>query len=1035
MKALLPRARKRPQNRQIDRGVKPRRVTAVLSALALITGGLFAAVPAQAAPGDAFPAGDPLVFVGQGNPTGLFQATTDNSGTVSFSPEGPASDLVYNGLAYNTADNYLYAFVNTGNATFPTNSLIRIGQEGVITRVGTATYPATIAAAFGPNGNYYMTSGANLIAINVNTGATVATIPVSGAPTSGNDFAYRNNFFWSAGNGFISRMNPVSGVTVQFPVPFVPATDQAGAAWTFGNTNLGFSYNTSGTVQQVAIANPASASPTFTLVATSDGPASANNDGAASPGQPTDLAIVKTGPSALVPGTTATYTLTVTNNGPGNSSGFVVNDVVPAALTNVASNDEACTVTGNAVQCIGGRLEAGSSVSYTITAAVPAGVTAVVANTATVTSNETDPTPGNNTSTTTAGPAAISSLKNAGTPVDVNENGIVDEGDTIQYTFDVTNTGLVPLSDISVADPKVGAVVCPEPTLAPGAEQTCAAEAPYAITAADVELGSVNNSATATGTTADGDPVTSTPSTTSTPTTAAAPAITVVKSADPSEAATYEAGQVVTYSFVVTNTGNVPLNDVTVVEGEFTGTGDLSDVACPADTLAVDAQFVCTATYTLTQADVDAEELTNTATAEGTPPGATTPTPSTPSTVTIPNVADPSLTVVKSASEETITAAGEEITYSFVVTNTGNVTLDGIAVDETEFSGTGDLSAVVCPTDTLVPGQYTTCTATYTVTQADVDAGELTNAAVAEGTTPGGDPVPSDPSTVTVPVDQTPALTVVKSSNVVAAAVGQEITYSFLVTNTGNVTITDPTVNEGEFSGTGELSEIACPADDTLAPGDDITCTATYVVTQADVNAGTITNTATVTGTTPGGEPTEPSDPSENVVTTDPLPAIAVVKTADVEQVTAVGQIVTYSFVVTNTGNVTLTDPTVNEGAFSGNGELSDVVCPDGALEPGEDITCTATYRVVAADLADGGELTNTATASATTPGGDPITSTPSTATVDEVPPAPAPAAGGGLAVTGGTVAWTAAGIALMLIVAGGIIIIARRRAEEHSEI
>jgi hypothetical protein len=157
--------------------------TGALVASGMIAAGLGAA-PAQAAPGDPYPAGDPLVFVGQGNPTALFTATTDASGSVSFAPEGPASGLVYNGLAYNTADNYLYAYVNTGNATIPSGSLIRIGQEGVITRVGTSTYPATIAASFGPNGNYYMTAGANLIAINVTTGATAATIPVSGDPVS-----------------------------------------------------------------------------------------------------------------------------------------------------------------------------------------------------------------------------------------------------------------------------------------------------------------------------------------------------------------------------------------------------------------------------------------------------------------------------------------------------------------------------------------------------------------------------------------------------------------------------------------------------------------------------------------------------------------------------------------------------------------------------------------------------------------------------------------------------------------------------------
>ena len=58
-----------------------------------------------------------------------------------------------------------------------------------------------------------------------------------------------------------------------------------------------------------------------------------------------------------------------------------------------------------------------------------------------------------------------------------------------------------------------------------------------------------------------------------------------------------------------------------------------------------------------------------------------------------------------------------------MVTNTGNVTVHDIAIGEIAFSGTGDPVAGHLPATTLAPGEPTTCTATYTVTQADVDAG------------------------------------------------------------------------------------------------------------------------------------------------------------------------------------------------------------------------------------------------------------------------------------------------------------------------
>ncbi|WP_420367201.1 DUF7507 domain-containing protein [Curtobacterium sp. L1-20] len=658
-------------------------------------------------------------------------------------------------------------------------------------------------------------------------------------------------------------------------------------------------------------------------------------------------------------------------------------------------------------------------------------------------SKQLSPEPGDDitcTITNTAKAATLGIVKHAGTPVDVNKDGLTDVGDTIQYTFTVTNTGDLTMSNVGVTDAKVGAVTCPEPTLAPGASQECTADEPYTVTAADLTNGSVDNSATAHGTPPGSTtPKTTTPSTTSTTTTTPAPALTMVKSASPNSESDFVVGQEITYSFLVTNTGNVPLSDITINEGEFTGTGTMSDPTCPEPTLAAGAKVTCTATYTLTQADVDSGSVTNSATAGGTPPenGGTPPT-SPPSDVTIPIPDNPAITVAKTASASKATEAGQKITYSFKVTNTGNVTLRNVTVDEGDFSGTGQLSDVVCPEPTLASGVAETCTATYTVTQADIDnGGSITNTATATGTPPGDDTPPvSPPSTSTVPVDQSPSMTVVKSASPTDRAsykVGEVVTYSFVVTNTGNVTITDPTIDDSKFSGTGELSPITCPANSaTMAPAAQITCTATYTVTQADVDAGKITNTATVGGTTPDGGNTPPSDPSTVTVPNTAHPSLALVKTSDVAKITTVGQTVTYSFKITNTGDVTQKNVTAKEGKFTGSGKLSEPTCPAAAasLAPGASVTCTATYHVTAADLSSG-TLSNTATAAGTDPSGDPTGSVPSTANVKAIAP-PAPA---GLAFTGTELVGPGIGLALMLLALGGALLVVRRRRSNGDEI
>ncbi len=181
----------------------------------------------------------------------------------------------------------------------------------------------------------------------------------------------------------------------------------------------------------------------------------------------------------------------------------------------------------------------------------------------------------------------------------------------------------------------------------------------------------------------------------------------------------------------------------------------------------------CTATYTVTQADIDAGSITNTATGAARLP-ADEAVDSPPSSITVPATQTPALTVVKSASPTTVAAVGDAVTYTFHVTNTGNVTVSAIAIDETAFSGSGTAPVVTCPPGPLAPGASVDCTATYTVTQADIDAGSITNTATATGTPPAGALAPvSPPSTATVPATQSPALTMVKSASpTTVAAVG-----------------------------------------------------------------------------------------------------------------------------------------------------------------------------------------------------------------------------------------------------------------------
>jgi uncharacterized repeat protein (TIGR01451 family) len=149
-------------------------------------------------------------------------------------------------------------------------------------------------------------------------------------------------------------------------------------------------------------------------------------------------------------------------------------------------------------------------------------------------------------------------------------------------------------------------------------------------------------------------------------------AITLAKSARPGS---YDAaGQVITFDYLVTNTSDVPMSSITVNDTSLPG---LSPVACPQPDLGPGESEDCFATYTVTPADLDAGSVTNTATAQGNPPGSATPVVSGPATATVPAVPNPAIRVVKSASPVTFNHVGQPIAYSYLVINTGNVTLTG----------------------------------------------------------------------------------------------------------------------------------------------------------------------------------------------------------------------------------------------------------------------------------------------------------------------------------------------------------------------
>lgn len=555
----------------------------------------------------------------------------------------------------------------------------------------------------------------------------------------------------------------------------------------------------------------------------------------------------------------------------------------------------------------------------------------------------------------------------------------------------------MPLAEISARDELVTADITPPsvPSLNPGQQTTFSAT--YTVTQADVDAGQVSNTATATGTPPAGPDVTASDSeVTPLP---PAPEIALVKtsSLDLGADGIATPGDLITYSFTVTNTGNVTLLNISITDPLVSVSGGPLAGLTPG---ASDASAF-TATYALTAADIAAGNVTNQATATGSPPGGGAPVNDLSDDGDIagndPTVTEiapsPALTLLKQVDTVTdvngnaMTDAGDQINYRFIVANTGNVPLSDVAV--------ADLNAAVVvspapPTGiTLNPGatDSTSFTAVYTLTQADVDTGYFENNATVTGDAPDASQASdqSHPTDVNgngptrYDITKAPGLALLKTVASITDTNGNAVTdltdvinYAFTVTNTGNVTLLNVMLTDPNATVVG--GPIA-----SLAPGatDSTTFNATHTVTALDMATGSVSNQATVTGAAATGEqasdlshPTDPNADQPTVVPVVQQPAIALVKT--MQSVTTNDQgtpdpsddtlEIAYSFAVTNTGNVVLNNILVTDPLVTVSGSLT-------SLNPGatDSTSFTALYTATPADIA-AGQVVNQATASGTAP-------------------------------------------------------------------
>ena len=405
---------------------------------------------------------------------------------------------------------------------------------------------------------------------------------------------------------------------------------------------------------------------------------------------------------------------------------------------------------------------------------------------------------------------------------------------------------------------------------------------------------------------------------------ACAPAITITKVAD--EDNYTAAGDILHYTIVVTNTGNVTLTDI-VVTDPLTALNQTISTLDPGQAVTIFTE------YTITQSDLDSDEVENEVTAafeyDGQDYDET-------ATETVPSAQGPALTIAKDAVESSFSSVGEVLHYNIVVTNTGNVTLINIEVND-------PLTGLSQTIPSLEPGADETIATEYTIVQNDINSGEVENTATASFNYGGTDYREEDEETVSS--TQGPAITIVKEADESTySSAGQVLHYTIVVTNTGNVTLTNIAVTDPL---TGMNETIA-----SIDPGEEISFSTTYTVLLSDLNGSSVENTATATFNYGG---TDYSESDDATVASAQGPDITITKDARESSFSSVDQVIHYTIIVRNTGNVTLTNIEVIDPLTGLNETIS-------SLDPGEEETFTTSYTVDQRDL-NRGQVENTATA------------------------------------------------------------------------
>jgi hypothetical protein len=518
-------------------------------------------------------------------------------------------------------------------------------------------------------------------------------------------------------------------------------------------------------------------------------------------------------------------------------------------------------------------------------------------------------------------------------------------GQQIEYKYTLVNNGGASLSGpFIITDSIVTGITCINPPVTLVSLGSFECKGTYTITQADLNNGTVTNTATAT---AGGTPSVNTA--TSTISATQQPKLTL--SIKPAPEASSKVGAPITYEYTLTNSGNVTLNSTYTVTDNL-----VSNITCPGapNTIIPGQAAVCYGTRQLTASDIANESVTNQATATAVYNSANVT-----SNLATATVVTTTLYVTIDPQTPSATAAGQQIEYKYFILNTTDDVASGLNITSSK------TTPITCSSTSIQPGAKVTCVGNYIVTLAEMNAGGYIQNIVS-ATANNGTPLTSNTATHNLPITQAPAITAVitatpnqPASPATQLSAGTNIDYTYTLTNSGNVTLKSP------FTVTDDQLTITCADQSDLDPGLPRICTGSYQLTSADIDAGSVINTGTASAKF--GALTVDSTQATYTVTTFSGARFKVTLVADPASITQSGTTVFFTYKITNTGGVPLSGPFNITSSIASFGTFACGGLP--TIDSGGSTSCQNFVTTSST-------ITNTITAAIAENGGTPINAT-----------------------------------------------------------